>query len=49
MDVAVATFIETGIENCNELGNFVFEHYFVTNMNIPNKEEIEEIIKKVRE
>lgn len=49
MDVAVATFIETGIENCNELGNFVFEHYYVTNMNIPNKEEIEEIIKKVRE
>lgn len=49
MDVAVGTFIETGIKKCNELGNFVFEHYYVTNQEIPNKSEIPDIIKKVKE
>ncbi len=49
LDVAVGTFIETGIEQCNELGGFVFEYYYVTNMDIPDEEEIDEIIKKVRE
>lgn len=49
MDVAVGTFIETGIKKCNELGNFVFEHYYVTNQNIPDKAEIIDIIKIVKD
>ena len=49
MDVAIGTLIETGISMCNELGGFVLEHYYATNMNIPDKKEIEYIIKKVRE
>ncbi len=48
-DVAIATFIETGIQKCNQLGNFVFEHYYVTNQNIPDEAEIGEVIRKVRE
>ena len=48
MDLAVGTFIETGIKKCNELGDFVYEHYYVTNMEVPDKAEIEEIIKKVK-
>jgi hypothetical protein len=49
MDVAVGTFIERGIKMCNELGEFVFEHYYVTNQEIPDKSEIPDIIKKVKE
>ncbi|WP_373496047.1 hypothetical protein [Aquiflexum sp.] len=49
MDVAVGTFIETGIKKCNVLGDFVFEHYYVTNTDIPDLKEIEDIIKIVRE
>jgi len=48
MDVAIATFIDTGIKNCNEFGNFVFEHYYAANTEIPDKEEIKEIIEIVR-
>lgn len=49
MDVAVGTVIDNGIKKCNELGEFVFEFYYVTNMNIPDNSEITEIIKKVTE
>ena len=49
MTVAVGKFIEKGIAKCNELGNYVFEHYYVTNQEIPDKSEIEGIIKKIRE
>lgn len=48
MGVAVGTFMETGIWKCNEMGDFVFEHYYATNMDIPNLKEIAEIIKIVR-
>ena len=48
MNVAIGTFIERGIQKCNELGAFVFEYYFATNQDIPNNLEIIEIIKKVR-
>jgi hypothetical protein len=47
-DVAVATFIESGIEKCNALGNIVLEHYYVTNQSIPDAMEIHDIIRKVR-
>jgi len=49
MDVAVGTVIETGIKECNALGDFVFEHYYVTNQKIPGKSEIHDIIKIVRD
>ena len=49
LDVAIGTVIETGINKCNELGNFVFEHYYVTNGKIPELSEIDGIIKIVME
>ena len=49
MDVAVGTLIETGINKCNELGGFVFEHYYVTNQNIPDKLEVDDIIMTVKQ
>jgi len=49
LDVAVGVVIETGINKCNEVGNFVFEHYYVTNGKIPEQSEINDIIKIVRE
>jgi len=49
MDVAIGSLIETGIKKCNELGNFVLEHYYVTNQEIPDEPEIRKIIKIVRE
>ena len=48
LDVAVGTIIETGINKCNELGEFVFIHYFVTNDKIPEQLEIDDIIKIIR-
>ena len=47
-DVAVGTFIETAIQQSNASDNFVFEHYYVTNQNIPDEAEIKDIIGKVR-
>jgi hypothetical protein len=48
MDLAIGVFIEQGIQKCNELGEFVFEFYYVTNQDIPDNLEIIEIIKIVR-
>ncbi len=48
MDIAVGTFIETGIKKCNELVGFVLEHYYVTNQNIPGRAEINDIINIVK-
>lgn len=47
-DIAVATFVESGIKNCNELGEFVFEFYYAANTEIPNEAEIDEIISIIR-
>lgn len=49
VDAAVGTLIETIVKQCNELGYFVFEYYYATNHNIPDLQEIEEIIKIIRE
>jgi hypothetical protein len=49
IDVAIATFIDNGIKSCNIFGNFVLEHYYAGNTEIPDKNEIERIIKIVRE
>jgi hypothetical protein len=49
LDVAVGVLIETGINKCNDVGHFVFEHYYVTNEKIPEESEIDDIIKIIRE
>ena len=48
MDIAPDTVIMNGIHKCNELGDFIVPHYFVTNVEIPSKNEILEIIKEMR-
>lgn len=48
LDVAVGEVIETGIKKCNELGDFVFEHYYATNEKIPEQSEISDLIKIVK-
>lgn len=47
LDVAVGMLIENRIKKCNELGDFIFEHYYTTNQNIPKQSEISDIIKIV--
>lgn len=49
LGVAVGTIIEAGINKCNELGDFVFIHYYVTNDKIPEQSEIDDIIKIIRD
>lgn len=48
MDVAIGSVIDTGIKNCNEMGEFVFGYYYVTNQDIPDADEIEKAIAIVR-
>jgi len=48
-DVAIATIIDNGIKKCNELGAFVLEQYYVTNMGVPDESEIPNIIRIVME
>ncbi|TVQ14365.1 MAG: hypothetical protein EA361_07855 [Bacteroidetes bacterium] len=48
MTVAYGTFIETGIKNCNEYGNFALESFYAGNLGIPDEKEIKEIIEIVR-
>ncbi|NBB89246.1 MAG: hypothetical protein GVX96_05620 [Bacteroidetes bacterium] len=47
-DVAIGTFIESGIKKCNERGVVVYEHYYATNGHIPDEPEIWDIIRKVK-
>jgi len=49
LDIAIATIIDTGIKKCNELGDFVLEYYYVTNMGVPDESEIPNIIRIVME
>jgi hypothetical protein len=48
MTIAIATFIDTGIQNSNEFGGFVLEHYYAGNTGIPDRNEIDRIIEIVR-
>ncbi|OIP79847.1 hypothetical protein COW94_00080 [Candidatus Peregrinibacteria bacterium CG22_combo_CG10-13_8_21_14_all_44_10] len=48
MDVAVDTVVMDGLKQCNKLGNFIIEYYYVTNVYIPNKAEIDEIVEDMR-
>lgn len=46
-NVAIATYIEKGIENCNQFGGFLFEDYYCAT-GVPDEKGIEEIIPIVR-
>lgn len=48
-ELAPDTLIRGGIEKCNELGNFVLEHYYAGNIGIPDDAEIDRLIKIVLE
>jgi hypothetical protein len=48
MDVAVGDVIEEGISECNKTGEFLFLHYYVTNVKKPTHEEISKYLVKVR-
>ena len=48
LDVAFGTVVETGINKCNESGNFLLEDYYATNQNVPDQAEIEDIIRIVK-
>lgn len=47
MDVAISEFIDPGIKMSNEFGDFVLEHYYATNTEIPTKDEIPGILEIV--
>ncbi len=40
MDVAAGEFIEEGIRECNEMDEFLYFDYYITNVKKPTKEEI---------
>lgn len=48
MDVAVGDFIEEGISECNKMGEFLFLHYYVTNVKKPANEEILKYLEEIR-
>lgn len=48
MDVAVGDFIEEGISECNKMGEFLFFHYYVTNVKKPANEEILKYLEEIR-
>ncbi|OWY20245.1 hypothetical protein C7N43_21820 [Sphingobacteriales bacterium UPWRP_1] len=48
IDVTVNDFIDRGIEQSNELGNFLLTVYLITNMEIPTPEQLTEYIEQMR-
>jgi hypothetical protein len=48
MDVAVGEVIEEGISECNKTGEFLFLHYYVTNVKKPTHEEISKYLEEIR-
>ncbi len=48
MDVSVGDFIEEGISECNKMGEFLFFHYYVTNVKRPANEEILKYLEEIR-
>jgi len=47
-NMAVGKFIEAGIKECNEFNDFLFFHYYVTNVNEPAKEEILRYLEEIK-
>jgi hypothetical protein len=48
MDFAVGDVIEEGISECNKMGEFLFFHYYVTNVKKPANEEILKYLEEIR-
>ena len=48
MDVAVGDAIEEGISECNKMEEFLFFHYYITNVKKPTNEEILEYLQQIR-
>ena len=48
IDVAVGDVIEEGISQCNKMEEFLFFHYYVTNVKKPTNEEILQYLEKIR-
>ena len=48
IDVAVGDVIEEGISECNKMEEFLFFHYYVTNVKQPTNEEILQYLEKIR-
>jgi len=48
MSVAVGDVIEEGISECNKMEEFLFFHYYVTNVKKPTNEEILEYLDEIR-
>ena len=47
MDVAVGEVIEEGISECNKMSEFLFVHYYVTNVKKPTQEEISKYLEEI--
>ena len=47
MDVAVGEVIEEGISECNKMNEFLFPHYYVTNVKKPTPEEISKYLEEI--
>ncbi len=48
MDVAVGEVIKEGISECNNMSEFLFPDYYVTNVKKPTPEEISKYLKEIR-
>jgi hypothetical protein len=48
MDFAVGDVIEEGISECNKMGEFLFFHYYVTNVKKPTNEKILKYLEEIR-
>lgn len=48
IDIAVGKFIEAGIKECTESNDFLFFHYYVTNVNEPAEDEILGYLKEIK-
>jgi hypothetical protein len=47
MDIAVGDVIEEGIKECNKMDEFLYFHYYVTNIKKPTKEEISKYLGEI--
>jgi len=48
MDVAAGEVIEEGIRECNKMDEFLYFHYYITNVKKPTHEEILEYLEEIR-
>jgi hypothetical protein len=48
MDIAVGEIIEEGISECNNIGQFLSLHYYVTNVKKPTSGEISDYLEEMK-